>query len=329
MQFRKVEYLSPTCIEKYTKNKTEFYFQYLCPNRPPRIPQTIPMALGAAFDAFVKSFLHEAIFGKGKDPKFDLKTLFEAQVETQNRDIAWKDGQSVFNEYKRQGALADIMLELSKAVGEPRFELAVSGVVNGYREGITTSREGVMLLGKPDLFFINSMGAHVVLDWKVNGFYSDWGASPHKGYVKIRNDLKNPNGSHKDAYLMMQDGIMINVAEYFELIQEDWARQLAIYGWLCGEEIGHEFIVAVDQICFSKTKVCRVASHRSRVSKTYQWKLFALCQEIWEIVHSDHIFRDRSREESLMYCETLDKQASYLCGEGSEEDQWFAKATRV
>ena len=48
----------------FEKDHDEFYLKYLSENRPGRLPQTLPMSVGSAFDARVKSSLHEAIFGK-------------------------------------------------------------------------------------------------------------------------------------------------------------------------------------------------------------------------------------------------------------------------
>src|ERR1700733_9743280 len=95
---RKMAYLSPTSLSLFLKDETQFYMQYLAENRPARPPQTVPMAVGSSFDAFAKSYLYEALFGK-KDPKFELMAIFEAQVEPQNRDRAYKDGEHVFKEY--------------------------------------------------------------------------------------------------------------------------------------------------------------------------------------------------------------------------------------
>lgn len=322
--YKTIQYLSPTSISKFHDNLDEFYMIYLAPNRPPKLPQTKPMSVGSAFDAFVKSYLHEKLVGK--DPKFELQTLFEAQVESQYRDTAYPAGKHCFDEYTKQGALADLMLEMQSTVGPPRFEISVQGVVNGYREGVTATREGVTFLGKPDIFFTNSHGQNVILDWKVNGYYSNYGASPMSGYTKIRNDPKK-SGNHKDCHLMMYNGVMINVGTYLELLNEDWARQLSIYGWLCGCEIGEEIVVGVDQLACRFGHI-RVASHRLRVSSAYQWKVFADAQKIWEIVHSDHIFRDLSREDSHKRTELLDAQVTALMEGDTAIDDWFRKVTR-
>ena len=327
---KQIQYLSPTSIQMFYARNEEFYLQYLAMDRPAREPQTPPMSIGSAFDAYAKSWLHAALFGAGKDPRFELRTLFEAQVEPQHRTWAWEHGRYAFNIYQQSGALSDLLLELQGAIGEPKFEFEVKGVISGYRDGVTMTREGITLLGKPDVFFINRLGAHVILDWKVNGYCSVYGVSPMKGYVRLR-DMGQNMGQHKDAHLISYNGVMINAAESLEWLNEDWATQLSIYGWLCGEEIGSDFIVAIDQLA------CRpngaypkiwVAEHRLKVSPDFQWKAFARAQHVWEVSHSDHFFRGLSLEDSKARCSLLDRQAEALRGVGSEEDDTFRKLTR-
>ncbi len=329
---RQPKHFSPTSLSLFYSNPTEYYLMYLADNRPDKFPQTKPMSIGSSFDAYVKSYLHEKLFGKGHDPKFDLTTLFEAQVEPQNRDWALPAGEYAFDIYKRSGALSDLMLDLQKAVGEPRFELEVKGVIDGYREGITLDVGGVPLLGKPDVFYINKMGAHVVLDWKVNGFCSNSAISPMQGYVRLRENSLN-RGQHKNCQLMSLNGVMINVGQFLEELNEDWGRQLAIYGWLCGEDVGSDFIVAIDQlVCKPMPGMprphIRVAEHRLRIRPEFQWKVFAQAQQAWAIINSDHFFRDLSLEESKLRCQALDGVTDALKGDGTTNDKWFAQATR-
>ncbi len=318
------EYLSPTSISVFRKNTQDFYLRYLSTNRPTREPQTQPMSIGSAFDAYVKNYMHETLFGKGNDPRFDLTTLFEAQVEKHHRDWAWENGKHVFERYRDCGALADLMIELNGAVGTPRFEIEVRGVVNGFRQGVTRSVSGVVFLGKPDVSFNNKEGNNVTLDFKVNGYCSKSGISPMPGYLRIRGS--DYSGPHKNCMPVMYKGMIINRDERLECLNEDWAAQLAIYGWLCGNEVGSDFIAAIDQIACRpsgmKYPSIRVAEHRLRIGEQFQWNIFAEAQLIWDIIHSDHIFRDLSLEESKARCDILDRQAAQM------DDSDFAKICR-
>ena len=59
---RMPEYLSPTSLNVWKRDQEQFYLQYLAEKRPPREPQTQPMAVGAAFDAYVKSYLYNRYY---------------------------------------------------------------------------------------------------------------------------------------------------------------------------------------------------------------------------------------------------------------------------
>src|SRR4051794_32262646 len=100
---RSVEYLSPSSIGVFDKSVDEFYMRYLADERPPRDPQTPAMAVGSSFDAFVKSYYHEKLFGVGNDPKYGFDALFAAQVEPQCRDLALGHGRYVFEQYRQAG----------------------------------------------------------------------------------------------------------------------------------------------------------------------------------------------------------------------------------
>jgi len=327
---RKPEHLSPTSLGIFIKNPQEYYLTYLSDNRPPREPQTQPMAAGSAFDAYVKSYLYERLFGKN-DPKFELDAIFTAQVVPHNRDWGRPVGLHLFELYKRSGALGNLMLDLQKSISEPRFELEVKGTINGYREGVTKNMLGVPFLGKPDIFYINSQGAHVIFDWKVSGYCADRTTTPLKGYVRLHDGSVN-KGQHKEAQLININGILVNVAQSLDELHEDWARQLSIYGWLCGEDIGGDFIVAIDQLACKAVPdsrpAIRVAEHRSRVRSEFQWNVYSQAQYAWELINSDHFFRDVSKEDSEARCRLLDGFKEALEGDGSVNDNWFSSVTR-
>lgn len=331
---RKIEFLSPTSISLFNEDVTEFYVKYLSDNRPPKIPQTGPMSVGSAFDAYVKSYLFEKIFGR-KEPKYELKTLFESQVESQNRDAAWEAGKYIFEEYRKSGSLVDLMVDIQAGVSEPRFEFELKGSIDGYKEGVTKRLAGgVMFLGKPDLFYRNKEAASVIHDWKVNGYYSKYNISPMPGFVRLRDGGQN-KGAHKDAFCMMKRGVMINTLHKLEDLNEDWAQQLSIYAWLCGEEVGADFFYSVDQVVCkpgSGKPILRFAEHRLRANSDYQFKVFARAQNVWEIVHSDWIFRNLTQEESQKRCALLDQTTADMKAEansGNSLDAWFSQQSRM
>lgn len=332
LEMRKIEYLSPTSINLYYSDPKEFYMRYLSVNKPPRPLQTRPMSVGSAFDSYVKSWLHERLFGKGNDPKFDLDNLFEAQVQVQNRDSAREAGKFIFEEYQKSGALTDLLLELQQSIGKPRFEIDLMGAVKGHREGVTQSISGVVFFGKPDLFFINKIGTPIILDFKVNGFYGRYNTQPMQGYLKLRDPATKVLGNHhRNCVPYIHRGTLINCATYLETLNNQWALQLSIYAWLLGCNVGEDYIASIDQIIcngterdvFDRPKI-RVAEHRLRVHTDYQYVIFAKTQNLWDLTHSDHFFRDLSKEESQQQCLLLDEIAKGLCDPPEDDnDRWF------
>lgn len=297
-------YLSPTSIKKFFDDREEFYLTYLAEQRPPREPQQAPAGVGSAFDAFVKAELFGLIYGKNHPDaeKYDRDALLTQQVTTADRDAAIEAGGYVFLKYRQCGALADLMYEMDHATTDPRFEYKVQREING-----------VPLLGMPDLYFVHK-NFPVVYDWKVNGYYSQ--ASPCKGYVQVYECNK---GSRRGPHKITQpgkvgpfDGNLLPIEEY----NPDWARQLCIYAWCEGAEVGDDIIAGIDQIVGRKSDHkfpnLRVARFRSHISKDFQKKLDIQIQYIWECIKSGWIFRDKTFDQSLEKQAELEIRASKL-----------------
>jgi hypothetical protein len=321
------KFLSPSAIGQWLSDREEYYMRYITDNPPPKIPQSQPMSIGSAFDAYAKSYLVTKLLGP--KPEFEFDTIFASQVEPHNRDWAKKHGLHAFEAYKHSGALAELMLELSRASSTPRFEFEVEG-----RIPHSLCIDGVPLLGKPDVYFVTNVGAHIVVDWKVNGYCAKNGIIPKKGYVKVRDGSveKGPKHghSHKDAHLLMVGGLEINIGHFFEDVDKDWARQLAIYAWLLGEPVGGNFIICVEQLACAPSgeyPTIRVASHRGRISADYQHGLMKQAAEIWMAVNRGHVFIEMTKEANDERCKTLDKLFEAYKGTTSQ-DVWFQKMTR-
>jgi hypothetical protein len=307
---RTPRFISPSALAKWQYNQEEYYLQYLADNSPPRMPQTEPMSVGSAFDAYVKSYMFERLFGMGKvrGSQFELETILTTQVEGQNLAFARSAGAVCFEAYRKSGALADLLIELEAARGEPRFEFTVEREV-----GLC----GLKLLGKPDVWYVNRENVPIILDFKVNGYCSSYPTSPKRGYVRLRGAgvEKSGSGAHKKAQLGIVNGVTINIAEFLEDIDSTWAQQTTTYAWLCGANIGDYFIVAIDQLCCNGPQSIRVAEHRSQVGPPFQARTLTAYETLWEIIHSDHIFRDRSLSESQSRCAILDMQYAAYSGE--------------
>ena len=317
------KYLSNTSVQLFYSDRMEFYLKYLADNRPPRMPQTQPMSVGSAFDAYVKSYIVERLVGVGGRPEFEREKIFETQVEPHLRDWARIAGQHAFDAYKLSGALADLMLELEQAEAEPRFEFTVQRTISG-----------IPLLGKPDIWFVTREGMHVLIDWKVNGYCSRSAVSPKAGYIMCMDGWKDNHSRthrrpHKNAQVMKVGGLMINAAIFLETVDKTWADQTSLYGWLMGEEIGGRFITGIDQLVagVGDPPPIRVARHRCRVSAQYQQELWEKIKHVWETIHSGHIFDDLPLGESLTRQETLDNYHKAFEG-GSPNEEWYQSIMR-
>ena len=325
---RTPKYMSPTSLRIFESNPEEYYINYLADNRPPRMPQTQPMSVGSAFDAYVKSYLHERLFGVDNDPAFALDTLFEAQVEEHNRDWAYSAGAYAFDCYCQSGALANLMIELSLASMPPRFEFTVESNISH-----SSFADDVPILGKPDLYFVTAAGSHVILDWKVNGFCAKRKISPKKGYVRLTPDGK----IHKSAHPMVIDGISVNIAYPLEEVDAGWAAQCCTYGWVLGEDIGSKFIIGIDQLAcgpnpkgLANEPTIRVASHRGRVSADFQVSLARRYATAWAAINSGHFFSHLSQNDSDARCLELDNfhKAFDTSEDASDNEKWFTESLR-
>ncbi len=310
------EFISPSALGLWLSNKEEYFLKYCATDRVPRVPQNNAMSVGSSFDAYVKSEIAKVF--NIPDPQFVFETLFETQVEPQNRDFALQAGLKCFTVYKDCGALADLLNALRRSPVQPKMETT---------EKATLLEGGVPLLGKPDLYFQTNTGFLVILDWKVNGFCSAFGKGPTQGYIDLLDNGKR-KGPHKDATPWMEHGITYNTTPNIENHDKSWARQLATYSWLAGKPVGSEMIVFVDQLA-CQPKGIRVAQHRSVISEAFQRQTYQQYTDLWTAVNSDHVFRDMSPEDSLARQAILNSQGSVFNNpENDPNIEWLKEAVR-
>lgn len=284
---RTPKYLSPTQLMKWNRDKKDYFMNYLSEHRPPRMPQTRAMAIGAAFDAKVKSYL-----SKGTE---DFTKLFESQVEKHNWDWAHQAWPEVWELYKESGVLQDLVLLLSKATSPPKFESRIVGEV-----------QNLMLNGVPDVSF--SIGdLDIILDWKVNGYMSK--ASPKKGYI-----YRYPKGnSHKDVFVTNHYKIPC-ISDPFEDLYPEWALQLCTYSWLLGKPIINRSLVIIHQIAWPG----QVAVHSGLCSDTFQQKTFDDYMNLWKVVHDPVLLE----KELGCTIESLENVAYTMLGDSIEQQTY-------
>lgn len=328
---RKYTHISPSGLSLFDKDVQEFYMKYVARYKPPSIPQTRPMSIGSAFDAYTKSHIIDTL-KKNTDERYQFESLFKAQVEEHNRETGKVHGLHAFEQYKQSGALADIMLEIVQGDIEPKFEFDV-------KDYVKHSDGHVPLAGKPDMFYKNKHGHFVINDWKVNGYYGKSNTSPKPGYVMCRdgwvtgNRSKNHRCAHKDAQIVNVGGVLVNMACKMEDIDRDWATQLATYAWLMGCEIGSDFIAGIEQLACSygesdgKPNI-RVASFRCKISKDFQFEVYQRYLKCYRALSSGIFFPELDRLQNDMKCLEMEKMAQTLNPTGDANEDWFNNMNR-
>jgi hypothetical protein len=308
----------------------------------------MPASVGSAFDACTKARLHADLFGQGSDPQYEFDALFTEQVEEHNRDEVLPMGWHVFDNYVETGAYHELLCMMQDAKEEPKFEFGQGRVV-----------DNVPLFGKPDCRFVDRHGVHIILDWKVKGYCSKWGASPVKGHTICRDGLdweernltaaklrkreagEEVSGKHSlnhekphKLYLPMEfNGLTINQG-YLETCDSEWATQLSIYGWLMGEKVGDEnVVVCIDEVVCKfmgegEKPLIRIANHKARVSRQFQVDLHARLRKLWDAIASGWIFQDVSKEDNDQMLDMLARRANGMATDGSEKEDWFSQLGR-
>lgn len=292
---REMKHLSYSGFKLFESDPEMFYRRYIAETKSPRDPQNHYMAVGSAFDAFVKVDLHKQFVNDG-DERYTLPRMFNDQVEEHGREQAWLDGMDVYEWYKKCGAYASLCADMKDCVS-PRFEAEITANVTHPKFS-----GGVPILGKPDVMYVHHQGCRIIHDFKVNGYYSNTPPSAKTGYVHLFQNIAGipvNAGRHPKCQTRVHKGMLINGASYFNSLYADWAEQLTMYAWTMGEEVGSDYVLSVDQIvCNKSTKVIKVAKHAGICSPEYQLKLYERLHRCWYACANGHVFLDMPYEAS-------------------------------
>lgn len=268
-----LKYLSPTSLNIFETDPEAFYNNYVL--KKPRPPQTEPMAVGGAFDAFVKNYVNNHF--NPNDSIFE--ELFNAQVSEHNRDIAYKAGEECFNFYKYSGSLDKIVSIMDEPpIMDGRFNL-----INNQTP----------IYGIPDFLFTHTSSLKkkkIVFDLKVSGYYSQ--ASPSRGHLE-----------HKDAVLGIFGDIYYDMSHSFEQNKRQWATQLHTYGLLFDSP---DSLVMIDQIYRSRSGELKLAKYRSYLSDPFKQEVEERYHNAWNMIKKGHYFPNLSFEDSQGKCRILE-----------------------
>lgn len=171
--------LSPSQLTMWLKSEEEYYIRYFLKERE---PQTPAMAVGSAFDSFVKAEL----LAKDSVEKKALFANYIRSVEPQCYEQAVGAGAAVFMNYIHSGAFDALKNDLR-------------GHTIRCEERQVVEIQGIKLNCVADLFTDT-----VVHDWKVNGYYSS--GRPEKGYLRMWKDGNNKaTDQRSDGFEIMDD----------------------------------------------------------------------------------------------------------------------------
>lgn len=321
--------ISPSALAKFEKDRQGYFFTYLSEPRTERDPQSPPASVGSAFDAFVKGRLMFHLFGEDT-----TEELFESQVESQCRDFARVAGKHVFDEYVAVGNYQRLLYMMEHAKEEPQFEF----------DADITLDNGVVIAGKPDCRFIHRDGAHVILDWKVNGYCGKKsGVSPAKGFQIIRDGLNWPkpsrsNGKFHKYYDPSEFlGLEVNANPMFEYAQ-DWADQTTMYAWMMGEPVGDTQCVSIIEQIVAKPQgkgakegdapLLRFATHVNRLDKAHQVALYERIAKMRQQLISGIVFEHLDAVGNTELMEELNCRARAMQSDGTDEGDFFAHCVR-
>jgi hypothetical protein len=319
---RTPEHLSYSFQRIWKQDRGECYLRYLADVKLPRLPQSKPAAIGAAFDALVKSQLAIDLFGTPPDD-LRFETLFESQVEPHNRDDVRRDADYVMSKYVSTGFYATFLTSLNHSKTTPRFESRLKGEVQ-------TSFGPVPLVGVPDCSYEPIDGVDIIHDWKVRSFYSRHAASPTKGYAWLKDGWEagelpvfkrvTHSAYHDQCHPKFQSrvhhGVLVNSTPLNQLSQQ-YAQQLCIYSWLLGKKPGEDsWVATLDEANCKPINYEFPAIRFSRLSTfvdpDFEHDFAETLGEIWHAIQCGWIFDDLDRDESDAECALLNETAWHL-----------------
>lgn len=121
--------------------------------------------------------------------------------------------------------------------------------------------------GIPVIGYIDYKDGNFILDWKVNGYYSKYGA-------------KNP--TPRNSMYREFKGHRINYCTTFENVKDDWALQLSLYLTMIGVPLTELSPVGIDQFICKDKEIISVEQHRYVISKDYRAQTIEMLKEAYE-----------------------------------------------
>jgi len=235
-----ITHLSPSSLSMFENRRDAFYEHYIM--GAPRGASTDAMLLGTAFDYLVKRVIAETWQGV---------SLGELDISEVTPSVMERAGDAL-RLYTDSYAWKELSKDLDSA-DEIRLE---------YSDKIDIL--GVPIVGKPDLSY-KIGGIQVILDWKVNGWYSKRKVYP------ASSRLGNPRKKYSTWH-------------GYEILGHKWVDQLTTYAWFA-KGYGRECLLKVHQLLPDGV-------YRHQCINTGEAELACRYKNAWEILHDDKKMSD-------------------------------------
>jgi hypothetical protein len=281
-------YLSPSSLRKILKEPCSFYLERLMKDPEWKDEQSVPAAVGSAFDYFCKVSIAKHLGHMEKlrvtllnslrpddKAKYAGKSvndiLWQLAVKPEHKTIAAGAGKMAFDAYQPALSLDEYV------------EIEVHGK-------ITLDFNGVLIpvMGKSDATISLGNGAYYPKDWKVTGYGSSIQCNPY--YFKL---WEGPidYGAHKEY----KAGIPMS------RINQEWNDQLAVYGWLLGHPVGEPFFGFIDQLTFKSNPLrVIVTQYKGLITKESQMPLLEKYAKAWQSLKSGSFLDRIPKDEDLV-----------------------------
>lgn len=237
-----LEYISYTSLSQWEACQHSFYQQRLSGLTLPGIEQTPQMAVGNAFDSFIKAEISRRIH-KGDDA-----VLFAKLIQTMDNKHASliPIGKNTYEAYVKTGFLDNLLRE---------------GLDNVEIDKKVTLPNGVRVYIKPD-----AVKGDIPHDWKTSGYGATRNYSPKPGY---------------DLYISPYGDVKTGDPMYMEHVNEDWAKQLCLYYWGLTEDVTpRKFNGSIDLILYTP-KGLSYARYRNPISVGFQEGYLKVLENCW------------------------------------------------
>lgn len=254
------QYLSPSAMSTLERCEQLYYYTYMSEHPRPKFTTGLAANIGSAFDILVKYELAKHI-GQENNPRFWPDSLIEDSIPEDIREHCLKVAGRLLQEYYKTPYFRGL---LDAGISDMELDLVTD---------ITLGDKTIPVRVKPDL----SLADGTIFDWKVMGAASKSGASPKPGYTS-----RYINGKKQSAHKF--------AGRPLEMIDESWARQLAVGSWaLKGISPVEDIRVMIDNLSVSGTGTIVCSRIDTIISIDFQLETFYAMYNAWQRIHDNDL----------------------------------------